>query len=337
MKGAIYNGTKNLVVAEIPPVDLGPDDVRIRVDSATICGTDIHILNGHFEIEPPVVLGHEFAGYVVEMGSNVSGLSIGELVSVEPHVYCGVCKPCRTGRPNLCKHRKAWGIHLDGGFAEYVVCRKDTVYKVPPKVSAELAAMAEMVGCCLNGVMRGQIGIGDTVVVSGGGAAGAVIAALASKRGATRVVISEPSAEKRSILDANGSAIVVDPESEDLVGYVEELTGGEGADVVVEASGNVKAGQLATGLVGHGGSVVFFGVVPPGRMIEIEPNEVYRKELNLVGAVRNPFTHHRVMETFRDLDLGWIVTHRFPLGDINEALGVAASGKALKVCVKPNG
>jgi 2-desacetyl-2-hydroxyethyl bacteriochlorophyllide A dehydrogenase len=336
MIAAVYNGGRELGIKELPIKDVKDNEVLIKVESATICGTDLHILHKKFEAYPPVVLGHEFAGRVVRKGAKVHNCSEGDLVGVEPHIYCGLCKYCRLGKPNLCLDRKAWGINMDGGFAQYVVCRMDTVYQVPNGIGSENAALMEMIGCCLNGIERIQIELGDTAVILGGGAAGIVLAKLAKSKGAVRILFSEVSEYKRNILPTMGYEEIINPHATDLKEIVMAATGGLGADVVIEASGNIQAGQTAIDLAGRNGRILFFGVAPPGEVIQIEPNIIFSKELTILGSIRNPFTHYKVLEYLKTIDLSMIISHRFPLRDINTAMELAENGRSLKVCIKPN-
>lgn len=337
MKAAIFDGTEELKIRDLPIQEPKHDEVLIRIDSATICGTDQHILEKKFEAKPPVVLGHEFSGYVERVGSSVRICEPGDLVSVEPHVYCGCCKPCRLGKPHLCLDRLAWGINLNGGFEQYATVRMDTVYRVPGNLSGEEAALGEITGCCLNGIDRANVGIGDTVLILGGGAAGLILARLAELRGAAKIMISEPNAGRREQIRAFGYPDVIDPLNENLAEIVLSATEGLGADVVIDAAGRPETAAQAVELACHAGRILFFGVMAPGKKIEIEPNRVFARELTIVGSIRNPFTHHRVMEIMPRLRLKDIVTHRYALDDIQEAFAAARRGDGLKICIKPNG
>jgi L-iditol 2-dehydrogenase len=336
MKAAIFDGSEKLLIGELPIQRPKSNEVLVRIDSATICGTDLHILEKKFEAKPPVVLGHEFAGIVEEIGSEVATCRSGDLVSIEPHIYCGCCKPCRLGKPHLCLDRLAWGINRNGGFEQYATVRMDMVYRVPKGVDAEQAALGEIIGCCLNGIHRAQVAVGDTVVILGGGAAGVILGRLAERRGAARVIFSEPNAGRRAHVRRFGFEHVVDPAAEELHGLVIEATNGSGADVVIDAAGRPETAESAIKLACHGGRILFFGVVAPGKKIAIEPNRIFARELTIVGSIRNPFTHFQVMEMLPTLKLDGLVTHRFALEDINAAFDAAKRGEGLKICIKPN-
>ncbi len=338
MNAVLYEGNPEMVLREIDAAPVGDHDVLIEIDTATICGTDLHILDGKFEVAPPVVLGHEFSGYVRETGTLVKNCKVGDLVSVEPHIYCGVCKYCRIGKPNLCTDRKAWGIHLNGGFGQFVTARDDTVYTIPAEsgITAEDAALAETIGCCLNGIQNARISTGDTVVILGGGAAGILLAELAVLRGAAKLIISEPSTHRREFLSKRGYTRIVDPLNESLKEVVLSMTGGYGADVVIDAAGRKETAEQTVHLLGRGGRAVLFGVVAPGVKIEIEPNYLYANEISLIGSVRNPYVHHQVMEIMPRMNLEGIISHRFPLDQFEDAFRVARGGDGLKVAITPN-
>ncbi|SKA27000.1 zinc-dependent alcohol dehydrogenase family protein [Consotaella salsifontis] len=336
MTAAVFDGTQRLVLTELPIQEPADNEVLIEIDSATICGTDLHILEGKFESKPPVVLGHEFSGRVAKTGSLVRNCTVGDLVSVEPHIYCGRCKPCRTGKPHLCTDRLAWGINLNGGFAQYATVRDDVVYHVPAGLSGEEAALAELLGCVMNGIERLAVGIGDAVVILGGGAAGILLAKLAQKRGAAQIIFSEPNEARREAILELGYRHVFDPGAVDLAQEIEKLTEG-GADVVIDAAGVPATAELAPRLAARAGRILFFGVMAPGRRIEIEPNLVFSRELSILGSIRNPFTHHRILQLMPQLGLDGLITHRFGLDQIQEAFDAARQGAGLKICIKPNG
>lgn len=336
MKAAVFDGTPVLKIEDLPIQRPGPDEVLIKIDSATICGTDQHILEKKFWAAPPVVLGHEFSGYVEEIGSLVKTCKVGDLVSVEPHIYCGCCKPCRIGKPHICTDRLAWGINRNGGFQQYATVRMDMVYTVPEGVTGEQAALGEILGCVLNGIDRVAVTTGDTVVILGGGAAGVLLGRLAQRRGAARVIFSEPNAGRRETIKSFGFSEILDPTAIDIKEAIFSTTDGFGADVVIEAAGRAETATAAVELACQAGRVLFFGVTAPGQNIQIEPNRVFARELTIVGSIRNPFTHHKIMQMLPTLDIDGVVTHRFGLDDIQAAFDAAHRGEGLKICIKPN-
>ncbi|WP_248928917.1 zinc-dependent alcohol dehydrogenase family protein [Paenibacillus hamazuiensis] len=332
---AEYQGKQDLAIVERKFKEIKGSDVLIRIESATICGTDVHILAGEHFAKAPVVIGHEFAGYVEAIGQDVSTIQVGDLVTVEPHIFCGNCKFCRIGKEHLCLNKLAFGVHLDGGFAQYCVVPERTVYKVPQGMSADVAALTENVGCCLHGVDRLDVKQGDHAIILGGGFVGIVLAELIRLRGASKVIVSEPNQIRRDMLLRRGF-ITIDPLNENLVEKVSSITNGLGADIIVEAAGRPDTAKQCVDLVGRGGTIMFFGVVPPSHSIEISPNDIFKRELTILGSAINPYSHHRSLEIMDSLHLDELVTHKFPLSRIDEAFEAARKGVGIKVAIHPN-
>jgi L-iditol 2-dehydrogenase len=331
---AQYQGNHELELVEKEIPKLKEHDVLIRVAAATICGTDFHILEGKFPAEPPVVIGHEFAGYVDQVGSAVTSVLPGELVTIEPHLFCGLCKYCRIGKEHLCLKRKGFGVRLDGGFAEFCVIPEKTVYKVPAGITPSVAALTENVGCCLHGIERANIQIGDHVVVIGGGFVGIVLAELARMNGAGRVYIVEPNEYRRGVAAERGFS-TINPIADNTAELIREATTGLGADIVIEAAGRIDTAKQTMQLVGNGGTILFFGVVPPEISMEISPNVIFSRELTLMGSLINPYSHHKSIEKLKSLNLEPLITSHFSLKDIKEAFRTAQSGNGFKVAVHP--
>lgn len=336
MKRAIFDGTAELRIIEVPQPRPAKGEVVVRVDSATICGTDLHILAGNYTAKPMTCLGHEFAGYIEEVGEGVTIAKKGDLVTVEPHKFCGMCKYCRNGKIQQCLNKVAFGIHDHGGFQQYACLPQQNIYVVPAGISAAEAAMCETVGCCLHGVERVAVTGGDTVVILGGGVIGLLLLKLSRLYGASQVLVSEPDAERRRLLLANGADQVIDPLQEDVFERVMQATANLGADVVIEAAGRAATAAEAFRLVGRAGRILYFGIVPPGQKIEIEPNDIFFRELSIYGSTINPFAHQRVVSLLKRLDVADLVTHTFPLEQINEAMQAAREARGLKICIKPN-
>lgn len=334
MLGAYYTGKPELELREIPIPDPKAGEVLVKVDTATVCGTDVHIVSGEYFSRPPVILGHEFSGTVAAVGKGVSRVKPGQLVTVEPHEYCRSCRYCRSGKEHLCTEKHAFGSYYDGGFAQYAALPEYTLYPVPEGVSPEEAALAEVTGCCIHGVDRSQIKSGDVAVVLGGSAVGIIFAKLLKRAGAASVIVSEPNPERREAALRFGADSAYAPE--ELQQAVMELTGGHGADVVVECTGIPPVLGQGIGLACKGGVIVVFGVAPPGKTVPLEPNLIFQKELTILGSNINPYTHRRAVEMLGVLELRELITHTFPLSGINEAISSLRNGIGLKIAVKPN-
>ncbi|MDR1534948.1 MAG: alcohol dehydrogenase catalytic domain-containing protein [Planctomycetota bacterium] len=335
MRGAFYTGEKLLEIRETPTPEPGPGQILIKVDIACVCGTDLHIVAGEYFSRPPVIIGHEFAGVVAGLGEGATAAKVGDLVTVEPHQYCRVCKFCKTGREHLCLDKRGYGTYYNGGFAEYAAVAENTVYPAPAGIGAREAALAEVLGCCIRGVDRSGMRIGDTVAVLGCSSVGMIFTKLARRAGAARIIVSEPNGERRRAALGYGADLAVDPGL--LKETLDRETGGLGPDVVIECSGVPAAAGQAVALAGRGARVVLFGVAPPGETVSIEPNGIFMKELAIVGSTINPFTHYRAVEMLPSLGLGDLITHVFPLARINEAMEAARRGAGLKIAIEPNG
>lgn len=330
-----YIGNHQLEMVEKELPALKDNEVLIRVEAATICGTDFHILEGKYESVPPLVLGHEFSGYVAALGAGVQSFKEGELVTVEPHIYCGLCKYCRVGKEHMCTDRIAFGVHTDGGFAEYCIVPDRTVYHVPEGISPTVAALTENIGCCLHGIERASVKHGDHVVVLGGGFVGIVMAEFARSSGAGKVTIVEPNEFRRREAASRGF-LTIDPLGENVKEMVMASGHGLLADVVIESAGRLETASMAIELADRCATVLYFGVVPPGLMMQVEPNEIYRKELSILGSVRNPYSHYRSIERLQSLRLEELVTHHFTLSEVEEAFRVARQGEGFKAAIHPN-
>lgn len=336
MNAAVFhgNGVIKLEEREIPRP--GKDEVLVKVECAAICGTDIHVLAGDYYANPPVVLGHEFSGYITELGEGVQGLSVGQLVCIEPHTYCGCCKFCRIGKPHLCTDKIAYGTRLDGGFAQYACLPKHTVYPVPQGVTPQEAALAENISNCIHAVDKVEFKLGSTVVILGGGVVGILLGQMCRMRGASKIILSEPSAHRREMALRRCADVAVDPTSQSLEELVLAETAGLGADLVFEATGIAAVAQQGISLLAKGGTMVFFGVVPPGKTISLEPNQMFSRELTLTGSNINPFSFHATMELIKKLQVEELISHHYPLEQIHEAIEVARRGDCMKVCITPN-
>jgi L-iditol 2-dehydrogenase len=242
-----------------------PDWVLIRVKAAGICGTDLHIWHDQFPYWPPVVLGHEFAGEIVEVGAKVTKWKVGDRVVAEPHsLACGECELCRKGQIQLCASKRSPGWGINGGFAEYVTMPAFLLHAVPPEVPDTVAAIAEPMAIAIHQVLeRGRVEFRDTVVVSGAGPIGILAAFLAKKAGAATVIatgIGRSEEVRFPVCRKLGADYCLNAENVDIEKTVRELTGGRGADFVVEASGSPAAIAQAFALVRTGGRISAIGI-----------------------------------------------------------------------------
>jgi len=333
MKAAVFYGVGDLRLEERVRPTAGEDEVVVRVEACGICGTDQHILHGEFLTSPPVVIGHEYAGQVVSIGECVEELSEGDRVTVDPNMACGTCRACRRGKGHLCGQLRAMGIDVDGGFAEYSCAPAAQCYRVPDGVTYLQAAMTEPLACCVHGIDLAQIVPGDTVAVIGAGAIGLLLAQLARLSGATRVILSDPLAARRSIAESLGFVEVIDPRADSSLG--KELLR-DGADVVLEAVGSKETTKQAIDWAAAGATVLWFGVTPPGVMTPVEANTIFQKELTIRGARINPHTHARALALLASgaVEVDPLITRTIGLGDL-AAIMALPSTDDVKTVVEP--
>ena len=340
MKASYFLGNKSFEVRDVEPQQPGNDEIMIKVGACGICGTDVHIFHGEkgsAEVVPPVVLGHEFAGEIVAIGKAVRHFAVGDHVTVDPNIYCGKCEFCKSGKKQLCENLYAIGVNRNGGFAQYCTVPEAQCIKLRKDIPYQVGAMAEPVACCLHGIRRVKIGPGDTVCVIGGGAIGLIMVQLAKLAGASAVVVSEPVEMRRNVSMQVGADDTIDPFHEDLFGRFQELTGEQGADVVIECVGRAEASHQAITLANKGGHILLFSVPKPGAEVSLDLTSVYQKELDIYGSFINPDTQSRAVALINSgrLDLLPIITHQYPLSQLEQAIQKQMDMDSLKVVIDP--
>jgi 2-desacetyl-2-hydroxyethyl bacteriochlorophyllide A dehydrogenase len=284
----------------------------------------------------PVIPGHEYAGEVVAVGSEVNEFRQGDRVAVDPNILCGYCSFCRAGKVHLCKNMVALGVNIPGGFAEFSLVPAGQAYRLPASFSLAQAALAEPVACCLRGLDLAGIRSGDRVVIFGCGPMGAIILQLALLQGASNVIVIEPQAGRRRRAESLGAQWVIDPAKESAV---EAIRGQhpDGAEVVFDCSGNVDAVREALQLAIRGGTVMLFGVCDKSKNLEINPFWVNDNEITIRGSYNNPNTMGRAVDLLVSgrLNAEAVVTHHFPLTQAQEAFRASGSSETLKVVIDP--
>ena len=323
-------------VVNVPKPEPGRHDLLVRVGSAGICGTDPHILHGMYPATFPVIPGHEYAGEVVAVGSDVEDFAPGDRVAVDPNILCGYCSFCRAGKVHLCKNLVALGVNIPGGFAEFSLVPVAQAYRLPTSFSLAHAALAEPVACCLRGVDLAGIRSGDRVVIFGFGPMGAIILQLALMQGASAVIVIEPQAGRRVRAEALGAHWVIDPAHESAVDAIRAQYP-DGVEVVFDCSGNVDAVRQSLQLVMRGGTVMLYGVCDKSKNLEINPFWVNDNEITIRGSYNNPNTMARAVDLLVSgrLDAEAVVTHHYPLAQAQEAFRASGSSETLKVVIDP--
>ncbi|GAA2908487.1 zinc-dependent dehydrogenase [Streptosporangium fragile] len=343
MKVARFHAPGDIRIEEAPEPVAGPGEVKIRVRNCSTCGTDAKIYkHGHHHIRPPRVMGHEIAGEVVE-AAGAEGWAPGDRVQVIAAIPCGACGECRRGRMTVCPNQESMGYHYDGGFAEYMVVPAkvlavDGLNRVPDGVGFAEASVAEPLACVLNGQELARVGDGDDVVVMGSGPIGCLHVRLARSRGAARVFLVDVNAGRLEM-----AAGLVRPDAavhgEDVVEQVLKLTDGRGADVVVTAAASGAAQEQALRMAARQGRISFFGGLPKDNpVIRCDSNLVHYRELTIVGANGSSPAHNaRALRLIADgaVPVSDLITHRLPLSQVLEGIGIVSRGEAIKVTVEP--
>lgn len=319
MKAAVYYGKHDLRVEDVPVRKLKENEVLIKVKYCGVCGTDIHIYNGDggsFEVTPPLIPGHEFAGTVEKVGSAVTSVKVGDRVSADPNDMCGECYFCKNAMQHFCTSNIGVGTTVDGGFAEYVIIREKQVYKFAEGLSFIEAAMAEPISCCLHGIDLCDIKSGDTVLVMGGGPIGMIMMQLAKNAGASKVIMSEPVEEKRAQAKKLGATLTINPLEEDVEAVLAEYC--NNVNVVIECVGNIHTQADAIKFAGKGATVMYFGLAAPEESLPLKPDDVFKKELKITSSFINPYTFERAIQVLesKTIDLESLITNIVPLDEI---------------------
>jgi threonine dehydrogenase-like Zn-dependent dehydrogenase len=332
-----FHGPGDVRLDQVPARDLLPDEVALAPLAVGVCGTDGHIVAGSFPAARPVVLGHEVCGRVTELGADVDGIDVGDLVTVEPHRYCTACAYCRLGQEHLCDHRRGYGVRLDGGMTRRQIVPARIAYRLPAGTLPWIGALTEPLACCVHGMDRLAPVSGLPVLVYGAGPAGAMMVALARSAGCAPVVAMDPRADRRRLALAMGAHAAFDPTDPGTETAARALTGGFGFPYVVDAVGSSRILGDAMAMASRGGRILVFGVAHPEDEARIRPNEIFSRELTIIGALINPYTHQRAVGLLSALPLERLNPAFFGLDELPAALAEQRSGTADKVFLAPYG
>lgn len=347
MLAAVYHGPNDLRIEDVPIPEIGKGEILVKVNSASICGTDLRIYHGNHRMYSPGTVripGHEVVGTIQAVGDEVNGYSIGDQVFCAPNTGCGHCLQCITGNNNLCADYDAIGVTSDGGFAEYVripanSVQQGNVMAISESVDPAVAALIEPFACVLRGQNALHIEPGDIVLIIGAGPIGIMHTKLARARGAGRVIVSEPITERGAQARQMGADRVIDPTSEDLKQILFEESQGHGADAVIVAAPSHAAQESALELAALGGRINFFGGLPKDNpLINLNSNDVHYKELVITGttacSTADCLQAAQIINSGL-VNLSDIVSQRFPLKDAVTAFMAAEDRKSLKIVIEP--
>ena len=328
-----------LTVSTVPKPVAGPGEVLIRVRHAGVCGTDLHIADwdawAQGRIKPPLVVGHEFAGEVAALGPGVTEFQVGQLVTAEGHIICGHCQACRTGNGHICKNTRIIGVDRDGAFAEFIAMPATNVMTLDG-IPTEIGAIMDPMGNAFHTVLAAEIP-GSTVFIVGCGPIGCFAVGIARAAGAAKVIASDVNPNRLALAKKMGAHVVINAAKEDVVRTVLAETGGEGVDVVCEMSGVPAALHQAFATIRMGGRVQLLGI-PKGQVPVDFASEIIFKGITIYGVIgRKMYETWHQMRRFLSsglLDPRPVITHRFPLAKIDDALAAIRSGDAGKVILE---
>ena len=337
LKAIRFHGIGDLRIDDLPDPEPGPGEVLIAIEAAGMCATDTHILDGHFFAATPVILGHEFSGRIIGVGDGVPASRIGELITCEPHEYCRTCLYCQIGQEHMCVDKRAYGVHLNGGMADLAVVPARLAYTIPEGVSPLFGAMTEPIACCVHAFDRLAPTSGLPIAIHGCGPAGTILIGLAKNSGLSPIIGVDPKPERRELALRAGADVVLDPADPAFTDTLMELTGGYGVTYQIDAAGSPRVIETAIRLAARKGTILFFGVAAPEATATIHPQEIYAKELSLLGTAINPFTHRRAIALLNRLPLDQLRTATFGIEQAAEAFQAQRDGTADKVFIVPEG
>jgi len=319
----------------VPIPDVGTNEVLIKVEKTAICGTDLHIYNwdewSQRTIQPPLVIGHEFVGRIVELGPGVHNYEVGDRVSAEGHITCGLCRNCRAGRRHLCAHTEGIGVNRDGAFAEYVVVPASNLWLIPPQIPSDFAAFFDPLGNAVHCALSFPV-VGEDVLITGAGPIGIMAAGICRFIGARHVVVTDVNEYRLQIAGRMGATHLVNVGDESLDDAMRAQDIHEGFDIGLEMSGNPQAFNDMLHHMYHGGRIALLGILPSKTLIDWD--QVIFKGLHIKGIYgREMFeTWYKMTQlVVGGLDLTPVLTHRFPIDQFQKGFDVMREGRCGKV------
>ena len=339
MRAIVYDAPRSFCVAEVPELEPGPGQARLRVELTGVCGTDLHIHEGRFISRFPLTPGHEVVGVVDALGTGADGLELGQRVVPNGNWGCGVCGECVRGRPLFCLAFTALGVTDPGGFAEQMLAPAAQCFPVDD-LEPEVAVLAEPTACAVHGMDVLDLRPGSDVLLLGAGPTGLVLAQLLLHGGAARLTVAAPTAFKLERARAFGADEVVQIARADQASAVASLQelAPRGFDTVVDATGSAAVSEVTLSLLRDGGTALWYGLAREDERVAVSPYEIFRRELTIKGSFAQVDGFPRAVAFLRAgrVRTEGIVTHRFPLDEYGSALNAVRNEPgALKAVVAP--
>ena len=283
MKAAVWYGGKEIRIEEVPKPDPGPNDVLVRVKAAGICGSDLHAYEGISKRRvPPLIMGHEIAGEIAEIGGHVKGSQIGDRVVVQPVLSCGECEQCRSGNENICRNIRFLGLHVPGGFAEYVKAPAESCYTMPSRLRFEEACLTEPLSVAVHVVNNVPVGVDGTILIVGAGVVGSMVTQVARLRTSGKIIVTDILDSRLDLAKKLGADITINPRKKNVPEEIHKITEGRGVDVSIEVVGIESTIQDALASVKKGGTTIAIGLLE--KSIKIDVMSLVSSELKLLGS-----------------------------------------------------
>ncbi|MBO03875.1 MAG: hypothetical protein CL731_02520 [Chloroflexi bacterium] len=333
MRIMTWHGGDKFTLDHVPDPSAKPGKVVVRMDSIGVCGTDVHITQGLFPSIPPKVLGHEGSGVIVEVGDGVDQSRLGERVVLNTTSHCGNCSACTTWSESRCENAD----RTSGMFAEYATAPSQSAVKIPDSLDLEQAALSEPASCCLSGAEMMRIDDTEIGVVVGGGIMGLFTLAFLKRRGVERMVMSEPVKARREMAKQFGADLLHDPAEGDLTEFVKDHNGGYGANIAAEVVGQPKLVAKCVEVVRPRGQVLMIGVSPEGAPLPVDMYDLHYREVTLKGAFGRGDVFARTPAEIDQINLDGVISGRYELQDVPQAIVDSGDGKGVKFLIKPNG
>ena len=328
---------KGIWIDEVPIPQMGNNDLLVKIKKTAICGTDLHIYKwdewSERTIKTPMTIGHEFVGEIVDIGVNVSGFQIGERVSGEGHIVCGICRSCKAGRRHLCTNAIGIGVNRDGCFAEYLSIPASNAWHVHPDISSEIASFFDPFGNATHSVLSFDL-VGEDVLVTGAGPIGIMSVAIAKHVGARNIVVTDINDYRLDLARKMGATKAINVKEISIEQCLKDLNM-VGFDIGMEMSGNTVAFESMLENMYHGGRIALLGILP--RMTGIDWDQVIFKGLTIKGIYgREIFETWYKMETMLQsgLDISPVLTHKIDFENFQEGFEVMESGNCGKVILE---
>lgn len=341
MRAVVYSAPREFEVKDVPMPEVHCDQVLIKVYSCGICRTDAHIHEGDFISEFPLIPGHEFAGEIVEVGSQVRGFKIGDRVTADNTQTCGDCYYCRRDEPLFCEEFYSHGCNAPGGFAEYIAVRYDKVFHIADHLTYDQACFSEPLACAVHGMDVIDVKCGDDVLIFGSGPTGILLTQLIKNGGAANVVVCAPTQAKLDLIERDGYAKTVLMDRNDYSRHTKVLKElfPKGFDIVVDATGTPQVLEQCFDFPKTGGKIIVYGVAASDAQIRVKPYQIFSNELKVLGSFAQVYCFDRAVKYLETgiIKVDDLATHHFDLEHFPEAMEQMLHGHGqLKIIIHPN-